>query len=124
MKVIEEKDIPEDAVQMHLYDWKNVMMPRGSRQKESVYEGIFPRLVDVFESFTDPKYGDNPNPFELLRVMKLNLSNEIQNAWTDFVNQPIVAKALDECYQEKLKKENSDEYHEDKLKKERGNAND
>ena len=98
MKIVDVKDIPEDAVQMHLYDWKNVMMPRGSRQKESVYEGIFPRLVDVFESFTNPKYGDNPNPCELLRVMELNLSNEMQNAWSDFINQPIVTNALDNYY--------------------------
>jgi hypothetical protein len=98
MKVVKKKDIPEDAVQMHLYDWKNVMMPRGSRQKESVYEGIFPRLVDVFESFTNPKYGDNPNPYELLRIMKLNLSQEMTNAWNDFAEQPIVAETLDKYY--------------------------
>jgi len=105
MKAIDEKDIPEDAVQMHLYDWKNVMMPRGSKQKESVYEAIFPRLVDVFESFTDPKYGDNPNPYELLRMMHLNVSNEMQHAWNDFINQPIVGKTMDNYYKNKLKKE-------------------
>jgi hypothetical protein len=37
MEVIKEKDIPKGSVQLHLYDWKNVLMPRGSRQKESIY---------------------------------------------------------------------------------------
>jgi hypothetical protein len=120
MKIVDEKDIPDDAVQMHLYDWKNVMMPRGSKQKESVYEGIFPRLVDVFESFTDPKYGDNPNPYELLGMMYLNLSNEMQYAWRDFIKLPIVAKKLDDYYKNRLEKERRNANDQNNYNKEKG----
>ena len=96
IKVVKDiKDIPEDAVQMHLYDWKNALMPRGSRQKESIYEVIYPRVVEVFESFTDPQYGDNPNPYELLNIMHINLNGEMNNAWSDFMKQAIIEKKSD-----------------------------
>jgi hypothetical protein len=85
MEVIKEKDIPKDSVQLHLYDWKNVLMPRGSRQMESIYENIHPRLIGTYESFTDPKYGDNPDKQQLLEQMYLNLMGETYKAWQDFL---------------------------------------
>lgn len=94
MKIVDKEDIPEDAFQLHLYDWKNVLMPRGSRQKESIYEIIFPRLVESFLSFTDPKYGDNPKIEDLLKTMSRNLLGEALNAWEDFLNDPKVEEQM------------------------------
>jgi len=102
MKIVDKEDIPEDAVEMHLYDWQNVMMPRGSRQKESIYEIIFPRLVESFLSFTDPKYGDNPHIEDLLKTMSKNLLGEMLNAWEDFLNNPTVEERM---YEIKKRKE-------------------
>jgi hypothetical protein len=77
--------ISKGAVQHHLYHWKNVLMPRGSRKKESIYENLLPRLNNVYESFTDPKYGDNPDPQELIESIYNNMINETMNAWEDFL---------------------------------------
>lgn len=77
--------IPPGSVQIHLYNPKNVLMPRGPRQKESIYEYILERLQSGYESWTDPKYGDNPDREVLVQTLYNNLINEAMNAWEDFL---------------------------------------
>lgn len=79
------KEMPKDAVEIHMYNWENVLMPRGSGEKESIYEYLFPRLVATFESWIDPKYGDNPDQSKLLNKIYDNLLNETLLAWEDFL---------------------------------------
>ena len=77
--------IPPGAVEVHLYLPENVLMPRGSRQKESIHNYLLEKLKSSWESWTDPKYGDNPNPDELMTTLYNNLINETMNAWEDFL---------------------------------------
>jgi len=85
MKFVKKLELPKGAIQIHLYNWENVLMPRGSGQKESIYEHIFFKLVNTFENWIDPKYGDNPNQSKLLNKMYDNLLNETLLAWEDFL---------------------------------------
>lgn len=77
--------IPPGSVQIHLYDSKNVLMPRGPRQKESIHNYLLEKLQSSYESWTDPKYGDNPDKEKLIQSLYNNLINEAMNAWEDFL---------------------------------------
>jgi len=85
MEVKTDTKIPPGAVEVHLYNSKNVLMPRGSRQKESIHNYLLEKLQDGYESWTDPKYGDNPDRKKLLQTLYNNLINEAMNAWEDFL---------------------------------------
>jgi len=69
---------------VHLYDSKNVLMPRGSMQKESIGVYLLEHLKSSYESWTDPEYGDNPTEPELNTILYKNLMGEAQKAWEDF----------------------------------------
>lgn len=86
-----EEDVPEGAVQVHLYNPINVLMPRGSMQKESVGQYLYDKLMSNYESWTDPKYGDNPSKEDLLNIMYKNLTHEMNCAW-----QALLAEVNDE----------------------------
>jgi len=84
--IIKDKsEIPEDAIRVHLYNSKNVLMPRGSMQKESIGPYILERLKDGFESWTDDDYGDNPSIPDLIGFLYSNLMGEVENAWLLFI---------------------------------------
>ena len=85
LKVVVSKKIPKDAVRVHLYDSKNVLMPRGSMQKESIGLYILERLQSSFQDWTEPAFGDNPPRDELLIQMHNNLARETEKAWSSFV---------------------------------------
>ena len=86
--VIKDKsEIPKGAVKVHLYDFKNVLMPRGSMEKESIGPYILERLNDYFESWTDESYGDNPPLPDLLLCLHNNLMSEVKQAWKEFTQQ-------------------------------------
>jgi hypothetical protein len=74
-------DLPKGAVRVHLYNSKNVLMPRGSMKKESIGLYLYDVLKGSYESWTDPKYGDNPDPQDLLTIMYKNLHHELECAW-------------------------------------------
>lgn len=76
--------IPKGAIKIHLYPFKNVLRPRGSMQKESIGLVIYERLTSAFEDWSDPEYGDNPRPSELLERLKRNLIEEVDAAWKKF----------------------------------------
>jgi hypothetical protein len=77
-------NIPKGAVQCHLYNVENVLRPRGRLKKESLSLYIRQKLLDSYESWTDPECGDNPTEAELLNLMKRNLEEEIDSAWKSF----------------------------------------
>ena len=83
--ILNEDDLPKDAVRVHLYDWHNVLMPRGSRKKESIHGYLLDSLIGAFESWTDPKYGDNPDPRKLQQQLHYNLLGETAKAFDDFL---------------------------------------
>ena len=71
--------------QIHLFPPKNILMPRGSMEKESIGLYILDRLTSSYEHWTDPKYGDNPSKAEVLEILYKNMMNETCNAWEAFV---------------------------------------
>ena len=87
--IVDESKIPEDATQVHLYDPKNVLMPRGSMQKESIGPYLLDRLKDGYESWTDGKYGDNPPLPDLIKFLYTNLMGEVEQAWLAFVESSL-----------------------------------
>ena len=82
----EKKSIPETAIRIHLYSYKNVLKPRGSMKKESLGLEIHERLESVFEDWSDPNYGDNPSRSELLKQLRKNLFSEVESAWDKFIS--------------------------------------
>jgi len=70
---------------IHLYDAKNVLMPRGSMRKESIGPYLLERLKSSYESWTDPQFGDNPKPNDLLELLHKNLMGEVEQAWIKFL---------------------------------------
>lgn len=82
--------IPSGAIQIHLYNVNNILRPRGTLQKESISLSILEKLRYCYESWSDLKYGDVPTKHELLKVLKRNLNEEVENAWNEFIKQKII----------------------------------
>ncbi len=82
----EYKKLP-DGSQLHLYKHKNVLRPRGHMQKESIAEYLLQKLLDVYESWTDKRYGDNPDPATLIKLLQDNMKEETDGAWREFIKQ-------------------------------------
>ena len=76
----------EKAQKIHLYKVEDVLRPRGSMKKESLGELVYDRLMSSYESWTDSKYGDNPDEEKLLKQLKQNLTGEIESAWNQFIS--------------------------------------
>ena len=70
---------------IHLYNWEDVLMPRGSMKKESIGPYLLERLQRAYECFTDPQYSENPNEEELTQKLYLNLIAETTEAWMKFI---------------------------------------
>jgi hypothetical protein len=85
----DESEIPKGAVRVHLYNPRNVLMPRGSMKKESIGPYLLDRLKDGFEDWTDPKYGDNPVLSDLIKCLHKNLMGEVEQAWLAFVESSL-----------------------------------
>ena len=73
------------AKEVHLFSPDNLLMPRGSMEKESIGLDILDRLESSYKYWTDPKYADNPEKAEILEILYRNLMNETCNAWEAFV---------------------------------------
>ena len=80
-KAVPIDKIPEGAIRVHLYNFKEVLKPRGSMEKESLGLSIYERLTAAFEYWTDPAYGDNPEPSDLIKQLRENLASETHAAW-------------------------------------------
>lgn len=87
-KAIPISKIPPGSVRVHLYNFKNVLRPRGSSMdKESLSLDIYEELKSAFESWTDPVYGDNPARTKLIDQLRTNLDSEVKAAWTAFLEE-------------------------------------
>lgn len=88
------KEVPPDAVRIHLYDHSNILRPRGRMKKESLSLHILERLKNCYESWSDPKYGDNPPIKDLKKIIESNLLQEVTdslymfNEWLGKRNKP------------------------------------
>ena len=82
----EKNSIPDGTIRIHLYPYRNVLKPRGSMKKESLGLAIYERLTSNFEDWSNQKYGDNPEPDELLKLLRKNLMSEVKAAWDKFIN--------------------------------------
>ena len=78
--------IPDGAIRIHIYPFRNVLKPRGSMKKESLGLAIYERLVSTFEDWSNLEYGDNPSEEELLKQLRKNLLSEVEVAWDKFIN--------------------------------------
>jgi len=87
VKVIHE--MPDNAVQLHLYDYSDVLRPRGHMKKESIAEYVLEKLISCHESWTDPKYGDNPDESTLINFLRQNMKEEMDGAWNEFINRAV-----------------------------------
>jgi hypothetical protein len=81
------KEIPKGAKQLHLYDVCHVLRPRGHMEKESLGAYILEKLLNTYESWTNPKYGDNPDKSTLLKLLQQNMKDEVDGAWREFIKQ-------------------------------------
>ena len=84
---IEELIASGKATRCHLYDPSNVLRPRGHMQKESIGEYILDRLLGNYESWTDEKYGDNPDQSTLIKLLLTNLKEEVDGAFREFIKR-------------------------------------
>lgn len=78
-------DTDNKPSRIHLYDVKNVLMPRGSMMKESFGLYLLERLQSSYDSWTDPQFGDNPDEYELLQLIHNNLIGEVDKVWINFI---------------------------------------
>ena len=79
--------IPEGAVRIHMYNYQDVLRPRGHMQKESIAEYILDRLMGSYESWTDGEFGDNPEATELIATLQKNMKEEMDGAWREFIKR-------------------------------------
>ena len=87
VKFVKDEEIPEGAVQVHLYEYRNVLRPRGHMEKESIGLYILDKLIGSYESWTNPKYGDNPDEAELLKLLQTNMQEEVDGAFREFIRK-------------------------------------
>jgi len=87
MQTIGNLKLSDKAVQIHLYEFSNVLRPRGHMKKESIGVDILDRLMGAYESWTDKKYGDNPDTTTLLKLLRRNMEEEMEGAWKEFIDE-------------------------------------
>jgi hypothetical protein len=64
-------------VQVHLYNVKDVLRPRGSMEKESLGEYLTEKYEYLYETWTDPKFGDSVSKEEILVRLYQNAIEEV-----------------------------------------------
>lgn len=81
---LEKKVASGEAKKVHLYNFTNILRPRGHMKKESIGVYVQEQLSAYYESWTHKGYGDNPSPSEVLEMLEKNLIEEIDGAWKLF----------------------------------------
>lgn len=84
--IIDPSEIPPGSKQVHLYDFKDVLRPRGTMLKESLGLSICEKLLNSYESWTDDKHVDNPDEYTLVKILKDNLIEEAEAAFATFLH--------------------------------------
>ena len=90
-KIIDFKDVQKmiesgELHRVHLYDFTNVLHPRGPMLKESLGRYILDRLKGAWEEWTKEGYSDNPDKKELKDKLYQNLMNETATAYEEFLH--------------------------------------
>jgi len=78
--------LPEGAVRLHLYNFQNILRPRGPLRKESLSNYIYERLQSDFEDWTDKEHGDSRNVKEVINQLRQNLMEETTYAFEKFLD--------------------------------------
>lgn len=86
--------LPEGAVRVHLYNFRNILRPRGPLQKESLSHSIYEKLQSGFEDWTDEKYGDSKSVKEVVDQLRQNLLEETSYAFDKFLDGLIDQKKI------------------------------
>jgi len=81
------KEIPQGAVLIHMYEFRDVLRPRGHMEKESIGVYMLDKLLSTYKSWTNPKYGDNPDEAILLKLLQINMKEEMDGAFREFIRQ-------------------------------------
>lgn len=77
---------PTELRRVHLYPWQDVLRPRGGvMQNESLSAEVFERMARAYSEWTDPEYGDLPEPAELRERIINNARAEMEAAIRAFV---------------------------------------
>ena len=98
----QETKLPDGAVQVHLYNVNNMLRPRGSLEKESLSADIKDKLEWLFQTWTNPTYGDSIEEMDALKLIHKNLMEEVNIAFGTFLGEiakikpELVAKFLTE----------------------------
>ncbi len=87
MKLLKEYESLPEGSQLHLYESRNVLRPRGHMEKESIAEYILDRLLGAHESWTDKRYSDNPDESTLLKLLQTNMKEEMDGAFREFIRR-------------------------------------
>jgi hypothetical protein len=90
-KIIDFKDVEKmikdgKLKRVHLYDFQNVLHPRGPMQKESVGFYLLERLKGSWEEWTKEGYTDNPSRDKIKEQLYQNLMNEAATAYEEFLH--------------------------------------
>ena len=78
--------IPEGAQRIHLYNFDNLLRPRGTMQKESIGLSLYEKFMSTYEYWTDPKYGDRKPPEEVVQKIRQNVMEELEQAFIKFLH--------------------------------------
>ena len=79
---------PTELRRVHLYPWQDVLRPRGGElRKESLAAEVFERMARAYREWTDPEYGDLPEPAELRERIVRNAREETELAISEFVRR-------------------------------------
>ncbi len=76
---------PSKMRRVHWGRWQDVLRGRGRLEKESLSLEIFEAMVSSYQSWTDPQFGDNPEPAELRERLIQNAREETEAAVAEFV---------------------------------------
>jgi hypothetical protein len=74
------EELPPGAIQIHFGSYGNVLLGRGPLEKESLSLVLLEAMESAFEFWTDPKYGDNPEPKDLAAQVVMNAECELATA--------------------------------------------
>jgi hypothetical protein len=77
--------LPEGVQRIHLYNFDNLLRPRGSMQKESIGVSLYEKFVREYEYWTDPNYGDRRPPEEVVQKIRENVMEELEQAFIKFL---------------------------------------
>ena len=75
-----------DERKIHLYNFCNLLRPRGSMEKESLSLYLKEKLHSVFHDWTDPRHIDSQDSYVVENKLIENLREEVELAIREFQN--------------------------------------